>query len=226
VEVSSLSERTPDFWAIFRLVGCILVLVIVVWPLAACLPSKVTPPPVTVPAPPPVNGTTPPPVTTPAPPPVTVEVELSGKIDTSGILLEDIEVISDDGHAILLLSKRMRMVDAQGKAPDSITVTARPRGESPPGSEWWLCGLRYDFNPKGVTLSPPAQLTISYDPSLVNLEEVNVYNPRLGCFEEADLTWTWLDVTADWDNHCITAEITRTGVFVVSFEIWPTHLIS
>ena len=224
--MSSLSERTPNRCAISRLVACVLVLVTVVWSLVACLPSKITPPPVNETTPPPVNETTPPPVTTPTPPPVTVEVELSGKIDTAGILLEDVEVISDDGRAVLRLAKTMRVVDAQGQAPDSITVTARPRGESPPGSKWWLCGLRYDFNPKGVTFSPPAQLTISYDPSLVNLEEVNLYNPRLGCFEEADLTWTWLDVIADWDNHCLTAAITSTGIFVASFEVWPTYLIS
>jgi len=189
--VSSLSERTPNRCAISRLVACVLVLVIVVLPLVACLPSKITPPPVNETTPPPANETTPPPVNETTPPPVTVKVELSGKIDTAGILLEDIEVISDDGRAVLRLAKRMRVVDAQGQAPDFITVTARP-----------------------------------HDPSLVNLEEVNGYNPRFGCFEEADLTWTWLDVIADWDSHRLTAAITCTGVFVASFEIWPTYLIS
>ena len=216
-----LSERTPNRYAVSRLAVCVLVLVIVVLPLMACLPSKITPPPVNETTPPPVNETTPPPVTTPIPLPVTVEVELSGKIDTAGILLEDIEVISDDGRAVLRLAKGTRVVDAQGQAPGSITVTAGPSGKSPSGGDWWLCGSRYDFNPKGVTFSPPAELTISYDPSLVNLEVVNGYNARFGCFEEADLTWTWLEVTADWNSHCLTAAITGTGVFVVSFEIWP-----
>jgi len=43
-----------------------------------------------------------------------VMVELSGKVDTAGILLEDVDVISGDGIAILHLAKGTKALDAQG----------------------------------------------------------------------------------------------------------------
>lgn len=198
--------------------------------LAACLPSELTTSPsstlTTNSTTHTTNGTTMPTTSTVTQPVVTVEVGLSGKIDTTGTLLEDIEIVSDDGFAILHLAKGTRVIDAEGNAPEYITVVERPRGTSPSGEGWWLCGFRYDFSPKGVTFDTAARLTIKYDPSLVNLEEVNLYNPRIGYFDESSLAWAWLEVTPDWDNRCLTVEVSHTGIFVVSFKILPNYPIS
>lgn len=205
-----------------------------VWSLVACLPSELprgepeegptllpeegpTHPPEEGPTLLPEEGPTHPPEEGPALPP-SVTVELSGKIDSAGILLEDVKVISGDGVAVLYLAKGTRALDASGKALDSITVTAGP--PQVPSYERYLYGLAYDFNPRGARFDPPARLTISYDPSLI-VWGVNEYSPQFGYFEEVESTWIWLDVTADFNIHCVTAGIDHLGTFVLSFEIWP-----
>ena len=153
------------------------------------------------------------PTATPLPP---VTVELSGKIDDAGMLLEDVEVISGDGVAVLYLAKGTRVVDASGKPLDSITVTAGP--PEVPWYEHYLYGLAYDFSPGGARFDPSARLTISYDPTLLD-QDIVKDKPQIGYFEEAELAWIWLEVTADLDIHCVTAGIDHLGTFIVSFEV-------
>lgn len=154
-----------------------------------------------------------------------VTVELSGKVDSAGILLEDVELISADGLAVLYLGKGTKVVDASSQPLDSITVTARPSEALPPW-EYALIGLAYDFSPRGARFDPPALLTISYDPSLIP-PHADKNRPQMGYFEEAEsgwTTWTWLEVTADLDIHCVAAEIEHLGTFIVSSVIWYVPL--
>lgn len=155
-------------------------------------------------------------VTTTSVPPVTVE--LSEKVDSAGVLLEDVQVISGDSVAMLYLVKGTRVLDAS-QPLNSVTVTVKPpqaQAETDPTVS--LSELAYDFSPRGATFDPPARLTLSYEPP-VPLPGSEVSGPRIGYFREAESTWTWLDVTADLDIHHVTAEIDHLGTFIVLFKI-------
>jgi hypothetical protein len=105
---------------------------------------------------------------TPAPaarPTLTPGPELSASLsaapDATGALTEDVQVVSDDGLAVLELPKGTRVLDAQGQPLASVTVTSV---DLPPASDTYaLVGKGYKFGPEGATLDPPASLTISYD---------------------------------------------------------------
>ena len=157
--------------------------------------------------------------TTPTTTPTTTPsgtVELLGKIDSAGILLEDVEVISDDGIAVLYLAKGTSALDASGKPLDSITVTAGPPQVL--SDEYAIYGLAYDFSLHEAIFDPSAQLTISYDRQLMPFD-ADEYSPIFGYFDEAESTWIWIEVTADFKTCCITAEIDRLGTYVIAFGI-------
>jgi hypothetical protein len=144
-------------------------------------------------------------------------VELSGKIDSAGILLEDVEVISGDGVAVLYLAKGTRALDASGKPLDSITVTTVQPGEI--SDEYYIYGWAYAFSPHGARFDLPARLTISYDRSLIPWD-ADEYSPQFGYFDEAESTWIGIEVTADFKLHCVTAEVDRLGAYVLAFRFF------
>jgi len=98
------------------------------------------------------------PIITPGP---EVSATLSAAPDATGALTQDIQVVSDDGMAVLKLPSGTKVLDAHGQPPAAITVTAT-RLPLRTDSAW--VGLAYEFGPAGATLDPPAPLTISYDP--------------------------------------------------------------
>ena len=144
-------------------------------------------------------------------------MELLGKIDSAGILLEDVEVISDDGIAVLYLAKGTRALDASGKPLVSITVTAGPPQIL--SDEYNIYGLAYDFSLQEARFDPSARLTISYDRELIPWD-ADEFIPKIGYFDEAESTWIWVDVTADFKLFCVTVEIDRLGTYVLAFGFY------
>ena len=98
------------------------------------------------------------PIITPGP---ELSATLSAGPDATGVLTEDVEVVSDDGLAVLKLPRGTKVLDAQGQPLAAITVTAM-RLTLRDDAAW--VGLAYEFGPEGATLDPLALLTISYDP--------------------------------------------------------------
>lgn len=98
-------------------------------------------------------------IPTPTPTPVPRVYQLA--LGTGGSLLEDVNIISEDGLAVLSLARGTRVMDAQGRPLSSVTVTAR---RLPLRTDAAWAGLAYEFGPAGATLDPPAAVTISYDP--------------------------------------------------------------
>jgi hypothetical protein len=86
---------------------------------------------------------------------------LSGRLDATGALTEDVQVVSEDGLAVLELPRGTKVLDAQGQPVADISVTA---GRLPLRTDAAWVGEAYEFGPAGATLDPPASLTISYDP--------------------------------------------------------------
>ncbi len=202
----------------YRLVALISMVVMIMGLWAGCVAPEASPtatlPSLPTPTFPPLPTATPTP--TPVPP---VTVELSGKVDSAGILLEDIEIVSADAVAVLYLAKGTKVLDASGKPLNSITVTAGP--PQAPSYERYLFGLAYVFSPGGARFDPPAWLTMTYDLTHLPGELVDEGMTQIAYFEEAESTWTWLDSTADLDKDCVTAEIDYLGSFIVSLVIWP-----
>ena len=107
-------------------------------------------------------GPSAPPTATPGLTPGTgAGTSLSGRLDASGALTEDVEVRSEDGLAVLQLPRGTKALDAQGRPLAAISVTA---ARLPLRADLAYVGLVYEFGPDGATLAPPAPLTISYDP--------------------------------------------------------------
>ena len=98
-------------------------------------------------------------IPSPTPTPVPRVYQLA--LGTGGSLTEDVQVISEDGLAVLGLARGTKVMDAQGRPLSSVTMTAR---RLPLRTDAAWVGLAYEFGPAGATLDPPASLTISYDP--------------------------------------------------------------
>lgn len=138
----------------------------------------------------------------------------------SRIQAEDVEVVSQDGLALLHLLRGTNVLDANGQPPTSVTVTAR---ELPPHWDVALVGLAYEFGPNGTTLDPPASVTLSYDPT--------AYWPF--AFQDVDCSqlhaaWVsgtgapalpWLKVRMDLDAHTATAKIDHFGTLMLFCEL-------
>jgi len=88
-------------------------------------------------------------------------MSLSGRLDAAGALTQDVQVVSDDGLAVLSLPGGSKLLDAQGQPLTEITITAR---SLPFRIDAAWVGKAYEFGPAGATVDPPAPLAISYDP--------------------------------------------------------------
>ena len=98
-------------------------------------------------------------IPSPTPTPVPRVYQLA--LGTGGSLTEDVQVISEDGLAVLGLARGTKVMDAQGRPLSSVTMTAR---RLPLRTDAAWVGLAYEFGPEGATLDPPASLTINYNP--------------------------------------------------------------
>ena len=138
-------------------------------------------------------------------------------MDTSGTLLEDSDLASMDGRAVLHLDKGTRVLNKEGQPIDSISISARP-----PKAEITyslLSSPTYDIDPRGAILDPPGQLTIRYDEPLDFLG-IDPNNPQLGSScGELELNWEILDAQADIDALTATAQVDRLGAFIVIFLV-------
>jgi len=91
-----------------------------------------------------------------------LSASLSAGLDATGALTEDVQVVSQDGLAVLSLPRGTKVLDAQGQPLASITVTFADILSV--SATFARVGEGYKFGPEGATLDPPASLTINYDP--------------------------------------------------------------
>ena len=145
--------------------------------------------------------TTPTPSSQALPPPVTVD--LSGKISDTGILLEDVVIVSSDGRAKMTLEKGTRVRDEQNRPGTSITCTPMMPRES---KEGLVVGLAYDFGGEvaGGKISPSAAISISYDPPPAR-QGIDLKKPDIaGWWPQRD---AWIltpdPATADLTTHTV-----------------------
>lgn len=155
---------------------------------------------------------------TPLPP---VTLDLSGKIDQKGQLLEDIELISIDGCAVLSLKQGTTLKKKDGQPPSSLMVTGRPQ------SEYFqygiVTGLIYDFGPEEVTMDKPSDLQLCLVLPPAEVTSIKPDEPLItALFPGKKETWmrftTEFDI--DWEASKITAKINQMGAYAVTFWYW------
>lgn len=147
-----------------------------------------------------------------------------------GMLPSDVQVISQDGMAILKLSKGTQVLDAQGRPPSSLTVKS---SELPLRTDVALVGLAYELGPEGVTLNPPAELRINFNPytffpfkyqnvdcghmhmAFYNPDAPTAYNNSKGA-----PVVPWLNANVNRDVPSVTARIDHLGTFIIFCELF------
>jgi len=80
-------------------------------------------------------------------------------LDTQGRVAQDVLLASDDGMAVLSLSAKTIVTDAQGLPLRSITITTKKLQFRTDAA---YVGSAYEFGPRGAKVDPPAPLTIRY----------------------------------------------------------------
>ena len=138
---------------------------------------------------------------------------LAGKIDTSGVMLKDVTVKSDDKLCRLTVSKDTTALNKKGKRLSSIVMSEMEEPPAPPAGAN-VIGLTYDLGPDGATFDPPVDLTFTYDPALIP-EGVAEENLVIAMWDEAAGEWVNLASTVDPVSHTITAKVSHFTAFTV-----------
>lgn len=147
-----------------------------------------------------------------------------------GMLPADVQVISQDGMAILKLPKGTTVLDAQGRPPASLTVRAT---ELPLRIDVALVGLAYEFGPEGVIPSPPAELRINFNPYAFfpfRYQNTDCDHMHMAFYDPNAPTpynnskgapvVPWLNANANRDVPSVTAKIDRLGTFIIFCELF------
>jgi len=161
-----------------------------------------------------------PPTATPGPSPTPIPpaiYALSEKMDEEGVLIEDCDLASTDGRAVLHLEKGTRVLNEGGQSIQSITITTRPPKAQIEYSA--MSSPTYEIDPRGAILEPPGQLSINYDNPSIFLG-VDPHDPQMGAScGELEIDWEILDTQADIDSLTATADVDRLGSFIVIFLV-------
>jgi len=144
---------------------------------------------------------------------------LSAGPDATGVLTEDVQVVSEDGLAVLSLARGTKVLDAQGQPVASITVTV---ADTLAASETFArVGEGYKFGPEGATLDPPASLTINYDPHAnfpFTYQDVDTGRVFLTYYGNKGPIRPYL-ASVDRETASISAKINHLGTMVLYCEV-------
>lgn len=118
----------------------------------------------------------------------TSTTDLSSLLNAYGELILDAEAMSRDGKAVLKLSRGTKFT-VSGDPGTTITIRELKADEVPdPDEDQFIIGKAYDFSPDGAIFSLPANLFISFDPSLL---------PDNTQKSSLSITW-WDDINNEW----------------------------
>jgi len=145
----------------------------------------------------PIGVTTP--TLPPLPPPVTVD--LSGKIDSQGVLLDTVQIISSDGRFRVIEPEGSRLLDAKGQ-PTINSLTLIPY--QPPESQYGVVvGLAYKWNlgnaeVAGATITPKEGPALMPNGVRIYSYDAPPANPRINP-DKPDVA-VWSDQTKEWSQ--------------------------
>ena len=141
----------------------------------------------------------------------TISINLSDKIDANGVLLDDVEVLSDDGIAALKLPKGTTAVDAAGKPLTSIIIVSK--FSLTPWYSFSLYKTTYEFQPVKTVFSQPVLLTFSYFPTR-NVSSSDENSAIVGYLESSKSEWIAVPgVQVDLTLKQVSVKIDRLGTY-------------
>jgi hypothetical protein len=131
--------------------------------------------------------------------------------------MEDYDLASMDGRAVLHLDKGTRVLDVEGQPIETIIIkTKSPKAEIPYSM---MSSPTYDIGPRGAILEPPGRLTIQFD-TPPDFQGIDPNDPQIGAScGEREVDWEILDTQANVDSFTATADVDRLGSFIVIFLV-------
>ena len=148
-----------------------------------------------------------------------IVIELSGIIDSGGIIQKDfqqenIKYNQKNWIVRLEIKSGTRALTKENTALQEIKIqpSTTPPPSPPSGED--ILGFVADFSPGGATFSSPLSVTFEYDPALLP-PGVNDSNLALAYFDTQTGKWIICDYTIDAANHSITGYISHFTLFAI-----------
>jgi hypothetical protein len=157
---------------------------------------------------------TPTPALTPPPPPTGETIDLSGDIDEEGVVQEDVQQTAFAGTLVLYIPAGTTALTAGGEPLTEITIEEICFGFPPPPAGAYIIGCVYDYGPDGATFDPPIEITISYDPGLLE-GGVDEEDLKVAYYDVSQGKWIVLPSEVDTVNHTVTATVSGFTMFAV-----------
>ncbi len=177
-----------------------------------------TPTPTVAPSPMPTVTPAPAPTITPLPTPVPTPthrtINISSIVTEDGLLTQPVHFVTTDNTLTLNVGGFSTVRTSDGKPMQYIeeATPVEPLPPPPPGK--YIIASVYDFLPEGATFSPPATMTIKYDPALIT-EGIAEENLTIAYFDRGTGQWVELPSIVDRSTHIVAAQISHFTMFTI-----------
>ncbi len=137
-------------------------------------------------------------------------------------LLEDVEALSVDIHALLFIKNGTFVRNKVNSFVSSITVVTLVE---PPDNSLYteFVSSAYDIGPNGARFDPPALLTLKYDAESLpeGILESNLY---IAVWNDTTQEWEKIPCIVDPDNHAINAYVSHLSIYAIMADTRPANL--
>ncbi len=138
--------------------------------------------------------------------------DITGKINSYGVLMETVTVTSSYGDAVVEVPAGTMALDAGGNALSQITWQPAEPAPVPAGSNVIVVA---DFGPDGATFDPHIIVTMTYDPSALP-DGVTEEDLVLAYYDAESGEWVELaNIVVDTENHTVSGTVSHFTQFAV-----------
>lgn len=153
-------------------------------------------------------------------PPYPGFTSLVNKIDTDGVITEDVTAKSVDNLCQLTISKGTKALDKTGNPLDGIIMVEMEEPPAPP-ADASVVSLTYDLGPEDATFSPPITITFTYDPGNIP-KGINEEDLVIAIWDKVTGKWVELEgCTVNPVTHTISAPVSHFTAFTVLVHTRP-----
>jgi hypothetical protein len=144
-------------------------------------------------------------------------LDISGSMDTSGVLHDDFEQYnirySGNNQIVNLeINSGTRVVASDGSPVESISIQSGTNVPQPPSGESIVSAV--EFGPSGTLFSSPITVVFGYDPTLMP-KNVKAGSLALEWYDTETNKWENCDYSIDILNYQITANISHFSLYAV-----------
>jgi hypothetical protein len=140
----------------------------------------------------------------------------SGKAEVRApqwLVTTPVAVTSADAKTKFEIGSHTKALTADGNIPERIQMRRLTQAPSVPATQG-IVSAAYEFSPDGTTFSPPATLTLTYDPAEIP-EGVPQDNLGIAYWDTTTNEWVMISSAIDPVNHTITAEVSHFTIFAI-----------